>query len=382
MSPYIHMDRENADGRGRHPFSAAARRGRWDVKGDNRERGSETVKKCLLALCLLLCLCGCGGEGEGDLLLGQAAGIAEESVLLTVDGREIPAWRYLYWLAFTCDQVQARYQEAGLTLDWGIPVTGGTMADYAKDQALADTALYATVETWAEEYGCTLTEEERGALEDIWREQSAAHGGESAYLAELAGLGLDRERAEELAEVGLLYAKLCRLYDEENSPLTGTPDDEENGNIRVDRILVSAGEDREAARQQAETLFARLNVAEDQAAEFSALAAAGDDPAGPRTFRPGDGTLDPALEEAAAALEEGMCSGILESGEGFSILRRLPPETPEAEQAAETAGEDEGFDRLLQDAAEKALVQTAAEYGRLDAAAFYQAVKDLRAAEE
>ena len=45
------------------------------------------------------------------------------------------------------------------------------------------------------------------------------------------------------------------------------------------------------------------------------------------TFRPGDGAFAPALEEAAAALEPGQLSGILESEEGFSILRRGETDT-------------------------------------------------------
>ncbi len=114
-----------------------------------------------LALCLLLTACG-GWEKDsgGPGLFQDASGIREDAVLLTVDGREVPAWRYLYWLTCACDSLQDQYGGAGLELDWSAPLEGGTLADYAKDQALADTALYATVENWAEEYGCALSEED------------------------------------------------------------------------------------------------------------------------------------------------------------------------------------------------------------------------------
>lgn len=342
------------------------------------------MKKRVTALALLLCLTltACGGreDSRGQAsFLGRAADMREEETLLTVDGREVPGWRYLYWLACTCDSIRERYREAGLALDWKTPVAGGTLADYARDQALADTALYATVENWAERYGCGLTEEDREALTASWEEQAEAHGGEAAYLAELAELGLDRRRAEELAGVGALYGKLYTLYRTGDSALAPDAADlsafaAETGTLTVDRILVAAGGDREAARQKAAEIFSRLNGAEDQAAEFTALAAAGDDPAGPRTFLPGDGTLDVALEEAAAALAEGQCSGILESGEGFSILRRLPPD-PDALA-------DDYFDCLLQTAAESALVETAEAYGGLDAAAFDRALQNARAADK
>ena len=322
-----------------------------------------------LALCLGLSGCAWKREPEEGSLLGQAAELGEELVLLTVDGREVPAWRYLYWLAFTCDQIRARYRDAGLTLDWEAPVTGGTLADYAKDQALANTALYATVENWARRYGCALSETERATMTEIWKEQSEAHGGEEAYLKELADLGLDRVRAEELTEVGMLYAKLYQLCLTEGSELSGLLDAADS--LTVDRILISAGEDREAARERAAEVFSRLNSAEDPAAVFPVLAAEGDDSAGPRTLLPG--TLPQALEEAAEALEEGQYSGILESEEGFSILRRLASESEAA------AGE--AFDRLLQEAAERALVQTGPAYGALNAASFDAALEALRKGE-
>ena len=325
-----------------------------------------------LVLCLGLSGCAWKREPEEGSLLGQAAELGEELVLLTVDGREVPAWRYLYWLAFTCDQIRARYRDAGLTLDWEAPVTGGTLADYAKDQALANTALYATVENWARRYGCALSETERATMTEIWKEQSEAHGGEEAYLKELADLGLDRLRAEELTEVGMLYAKLYQLCLTEGSELSGLLDQVDS--LTVDRILISAGEDREAAREKAAEVFSRLNSAEDPASAFPVLAAEGDDAAGPRTLLPGDGTLPQALEEAAKALEEGQYSGILESEEGFSILRRLA-----SEREAPTG---EAFDRLLQETAEKALVRTAPDYDSLDAAAFDKALAELREAEE
>ena len=326
----------------------------------------------VLVLCLGLSGCALKKEEEKASLLGRAAELGEELVLMTVDGREIPAWRYLYWLAFTCDQIREKYKDSGLSLDWEAPVSGGTLADYAKDQALANTALYATVENWAVRYGCVLSEKERAALAQTWEEQSAARGGEEVYLKELTALGLDRLRAEELTEVGMLYAKLYNLCLTEGSELSGLLDQADS--LTVDRILISAGEDREAARERAAEVFSRLNSAEDPAVAFPTLAAEGDDAVGPRTLLPGDGTLPQVLEEAAKALEEGQYSGILESEEGFSILRRL------ASQGEVLAGE--AFDRLLQDAAEGALIQTTPAYEELDAAAFDKTLAELREAGE
>ncbi len=330
-----------------------------------------------LALCFLLTACGGrenGGEDRG--LLERASGISETETLLTVDGREVPGWRYLYWLTCTCDDIREQYGAEDGEPDWDMALSGGTLADYARDQALADTALYATVENWAEEYGCTVTKEDRAALTAAWTEKMADWGGEAAYLEHLADLGLTKERAWELSEVGYLYGHLYQLSRTADSPLAPTEAEVETyaktqSALTVDRILVAAGEDREAARQRAAAIFSQLNGAADQAASFAALAAEGDDTAGPRTFRPGDGTLDGTLEAAALTLEEGQCSGILESDEGFSILRRLP-----ADRDALLA---DCFDARLQAAAEDAAVILAESYGQLDAASFSAALVRERA---
>lgn len=338
---------------------------------DNLWEGAEDMRRRVTALALLLCLaltaCGGGEDSRDQGLFQEASGVEETEVLLTVDGREVPAWRYLHWLRRCCGQLREQYRAAGLPLDWNAPVEGGTLADYVKDQALADTALYATVETLAEANGCALDEADLAALESAWEEKAAEYGGEEAYLRRLADMGLDRARMEELAGVGRLYAKLYDLYLEEGSALAPAPEAlaafaAEQGRITVNRLLFAAGEDRESARQRAAEAFARLNTAEDLRAEFAALAAEGDDRLGPRTFTLGDGTLDQELEAAAQALEAGQCSGILETGEGFSILLR---------EETDCGGvEEDYFDHLLQEAAENAEVRLTESYGALDPAAF------------
>lgn len=341
------------------------------------------MKTRVTALALLLCLsltaCGGGEDSRGQVsFLEEAAAVTEGAPLLIVDGREVASWQYLYWLTCICDDVRDRYRSAGVELDWEASVSGGTLADYVKDQALANTVLYATVENWAETYNCALDEADRAALETTWEEQVAAQGGEEAYLAELEQLGLNRERAERLNGIGLLYAKLSALCRTEGSALW--PEDEalaawaeKKGIVTIDRILIAAGEDREAARSKAEAVFSQLNGAENQQELFVSLALAADDPAGPRTITVGEGALDAALEEAGKALEAGQLSGILESDEGFSILRRLPPDR--------AALAEDYFDDLLQTAAEQAVVSQTQDYAELDVIAFDIALEKRRGAE-
>jgi hypothetical protein len=324
------------------------------------------MKKRALALSVAFCLTltACGGAEETQTgaqtaepsLLEQAAGVGAEEILLTIDGREVPAWRYLCWLAYICGQLTEQYQASGLTPDWDTPVDDGTLADYAKDQALADTALYATVENLAERYDC-------------------AAEGDPPTLPALEDCGLTAAQLQELAAVGQLYAALYQRSQDSGSDLAPDAETlaaygEQVGAVTLDRLLIPLGEDPEAAQQQAAELFARLNGAQDQSSLFSRLAAANGDAAGPRTVLPDDGTLDETLLEAAQTLQEGQISGILESSEGFSILRRLPLDTE-----ALAAGY---FDAWLQATAEQAKVTVSAAYTDLEPGVFYENLQTAR----
>ena len=85
-----------------------------------------------LALSLSLVLTACGGEGDGGgraSFLGRAAGISEEETLLTVDGRAVPGWRYLYWLAAACDQLAEEYRQLWEILCGGLEQCARILGD-------------------------------------------------------------------------------------------------------------------------------------------------------------------------------------------------------------------------------------------------------------
>lgn len=334
-----------------------------------------------LACALLLTLAACGGKGTppGDDLLSRASGTPSDEPGLTVDGREVEAWRYLYWLAYTCDSIQTAYDDAGTELDWDAAFGEGTLADYAAEQALADTVLYAVVENMAEDQDCALTEEDRAAMEADWTAAAEAAGGEDAYLTDLGRLGLDRTRAETLAATAYLYDRLRQSAGDPESGAYPTAEDlaafgAESGYLTLDFIRVDAGDDAEAARARAGEAFSKLNGSAAPENDFAVLAATySDDPDRDqyphgRTFRAGEGTLPAAAEEAALDLEEGQWSGIVEADGSFYILLRLPLD------ASATAAE--WFDWRLQSAAEAAEVKWTSTLEDLDAGEFWSALMD------
>ena len=340
-----------------------------------------------LAAALTLSACG-GGDGEEGLFY-QASGIREEAVLLSVDGRDVTARRYLYWLACACDYI-ADYYDSGDGIQWADTVDGQSLEDYARDQALENAALYATVENWAEDYGCTLTDEDRDAMDREWAARAAQYGGEDAYLAELERMGLDRTEAEAISADSYLYRHLYDLYCTAGSALAPAERDletfaREQGYLTVDHIWISTAaadpadaEAVAACRARAAEAFAKLNGSADPVNDFAVLAETYSDepnrdqyPAG-YTFTVGDGTLPEACEEAAQALEEGQFSGVVEAEDGFYLLLRKPVDLD--------AVSPDYFDALLQAAADSAEISTARAYEDLDVSRFYEALTEARAA--
>ena len=334
-----------------------------------------------LAALLALSLAGCGGEkAEGARTSGlyyEACGISPDAVLLTVDGREVPAWRYLYWLTWGCDQLSAAYDAAGLPLDWSETVEGTDLADYVRQQALDNTVLYATVENWAEAYQVEFAEADRPELERLWARQAETAGGEEEYLAQMADRGLERSEAEALCTDALLYRKLSQLSAESGSalaPAEGAVEAfaEEQGYLTLEWLTVPVDEeaDRESCREQAASLFSQINASADPLAAFAALEETYGTGDGARTFLPGHGILPAAVEEAAKTLEENQWSGILEADDGFYLLLRRPLDT--AAVAADY------FDSRLQQAAAEAEITTTAAFDALEIPAFYERLTAAR----
>ena len=345
---------------------------------------------CILTLTAVLFLSACGEADAESGLFYEASGIRPDTVLLSVDGREVTARRYLYWLACACDHI-AGYYDSGDGIQWGDTVDGQTLEEYARDQALESAALYATVENWAEDYACTLTDEDRTAMDREWAARVAQYGGEEAYLDVLSRMGLDRTEAEAISGDYYLYRHLYELYCTEGSQLAPAEHDletfaQEQGYLTVDHIWISTADadpaDPEAAaacRARAEEAFSKLNGSADPLNDFAVLAATYSDetdrdqhPSG-YTCKAGDGTLPAACEEAVLALEEGQFSGVVEADDGFYLLLRKPLDLD--------AVAPDYFDALLQAAADSAEVSAARAYEDLNVQQFYDGLQQARAAQ-
>ena len=340
-----------------------------------------------LALCALL-LTGCAAREEetGKELYRDITGMPGNTVLLTAEGRKIPAWRYCYWLAYDCDYLTDVCDAEGQALEWSGERNGVPLTQYVKNQARDTTVLYAVIENWAEQYGCGITDEDQTAMEAEWKSLCARYGGEERCLGELAWMGLDREAAGAFTADYYRYGKLLELAVTPGSELY--PAEElsafaESGDYRtVDTIFISTAgvpKDDEAAlaekRERAELALSKLESSAAPAEYFSTLAGMYSDagredcPEGV-TFSPGDGRVSGAVERASAELGENQWSGVVEVPGGLAILLRRPLD--------ETAVAADWFDSRLQQAAVSAKVEYTHEYEEIDPAEFYAALTSTR----
>jgi len=342
-----------------------------------------------LALLAAVCLTGCGPSAaareapEPPGLYERASGIDPDTVLLTAGGRDIPAWRYLYWLAHDCDYLQEALDAQGRFLDWnGRREDGRTMAQYVKDQARDTAVLYATVEAWAEEYGCGLTAEDDAAMEQEWTRLCDKYGGERRYLAELAWMGLTRRQAESFTGDYFRYGRLQDLARTPGSALA-PPETEldafiqARGYITADILFLSTQNADEAAqaaaRERAERVRQALSESADPIGTFPSLIKTYGDKEGSRsdcTFSPGDGQVDAAVEQAAQALAEGQCSAVLDVPGGLAVVLRLPLNRglPAADW----------LDDALRQASSDAEVAVSKAYEAIDPADFYEKLTAAR----
>lgn len=323
------------------------------------------ILKSSLVLVLALCLTGCGEKAaKGTDLFSRASGIASDQVLLTVDGKEVTAGRYFYWLAYNCDYLQNCYAAEKQQIDWDGNYDGRTVGEYAREQALNTTVLYAEIEIWADRYGCKVTDEDREAIKTEWNTAAKKAGGEATYLTQLADYGVDQAFAQDLSADYYLYSHLYDLSRTKGSALY--PSQTELNQYAADSGLITVEEQQFPDADAAAKALSTLTASSEPLEEFANLGGTYQK----KTLVPGDGKLPEELESAVKALSKDTWSKVVSSGGKFYILLRRAPDTE-----ALAAGY---FDSLLQTAANDAKVKFSQAYDQVNVGTFYQKLTAAR----
>ena len=340
---------------------------------------------------------------EEDLIL-ELMGYPRDTVLFTVDGEDVIAEDYLYWLGYVSDYMNSYFQYlGGGEMDWSEEQDGKTLGQYLMEEALATAKMYRIVATKAAEMGLEVTQEdeEKYAVElasiiaemgdedglqeylrHSLRTQEGFHNmNKTSYLylhlrdaifgAEGEQAPTDEEMDKYIEENQLLSAKHILIA---TVDMTGERDSETGAYPELDEAL------KAEKTALAQDLLAQLRASEDPIALFEELMQEYSEDDGLATnpdgyvFTP-ESNLVPEFIEGTQALEYGEISDLVESTYGYHILLRQDPDN----EALREEWADEQMAALLDQWIEDGVVETTEEYDSLDPEKFYQDLQALRA---
>ena len=167
----------------------------------------------LAALMLLALLSGCGkqdgaqpaGEKPSGLFY-EASGIDPKSTIAAVNGREISAEEYLYWLAYHCESILA---DRGGSVKWDEVISDDiTYGEYARRSALATVIQFSVARDFSEKYHVGLTDADRAQLQKKKEDDVLRCGGREGYLRYLERIGVSEETYDRIDENYVLTNRL------------------------------------------------------------------------------------------------------------------------------------------------------------------------------
>ena len=361
---------------------------------------------------LLGAMAGCGTSDAqptatpaADDVAYQAIGLPRDTVLFTVDGRDVTADQYLYWLLTSISTAK----NAGYLADddaWEEEIEGQPTADYLKEQALEISKLYATVASHAEAAGALVTEEQRAEAEtqpeqmgsfyeqyygltlQEWLDQQCIS--RDAYLSlndayyQVQNLQASMEEAGELTPTDEQIQTMIKTEDIYNCKhiLLAFPQ-HDDGSDPTD-------EEKAATKAEADALYAEITGSADPIAAFdTAMNEKSDDgrdettgelykPEGYTFLSSGalvDGTSSLVSEfvTAGTALSVGEISQPVETSYGYHILLRQDADNEDTRSAYSAYA----MNQLLDQWTAEAKVETTQAYDDLDPKKLYDFMKDM-----
>lgn len=290
----------------------------------------------------------------------RLAGLDADTIVFTVNGAEIPADYYLYWLTYDCyywDYMNQMYY--GAELDFSAAVDEETtVGQFLKDDAKDLSAYYVLMELQAEANNCGVTEEQLAEWEQTKADYIATNGQE-AFDQMILQTGVTLETFDRISLCSYLYTNL-------QDTLVGTPSEadldayiEENEIYGAKHILIltavesedgtvtlatggsitnedgsaytgTAAEYNADALARAEDILAQLNAAEDVTTLFDELMNEYSEDSGLASYPDGytftTGEMVSEFEDGTKALEYGEISGLVESTYGYHIILRQRPD--------------------------------------------------------
>ena len=271
-------------------------------------------KKLITALLFaVLFLCGCSKINR-DTKIVLTTGFTKNEVF-----RIGTASCYKKEVMVYLTNLQNRYEQIYGAEIWEKEQDGVTIEQSVKESVLAELAQIKTMNLMAEKYGLTLEEAEQEAINEAAK----------AYFDSLT----DTEKnildvsLDTIRHLYREYALANKVYDYIIKDINPEISDDEARAVTVQQILIrfrkGGGEEAEISEQQKSYAYARVQEAQKriEAGDDFDVVAARYNEAEEITISFRKGEMDAACEEAAFALGSGEISGIIETGEGYCILK-------------------------------------------------------------
>lgn len=320
----------------------------------------------------------------------QTAGVTRDTVLFTVDGTEVTADEYLFWLL----QSVASAKQSGYLADddaWEEELNGVPTAEYLKEDARNTSVLYTTVSNHAAAAGLTVTEEEQAEadaeLETLTQRVDSYYG---MTLQEYLDQQCISEAAfRKLNQVPYL-ARSLQTQMEEAGELTAQDADldamvEEAGYYKAKHILLAfpenedgsavTDEQKAAVKAEADQLLAQIRTAADPLVEFDKVMNERSDDGrdennqlyAPDGYLAYAGQMVPQFESTAKALAVGEISEPVETAYGYHIILRQ-----QLRDSMAAIYPDYAMSKLNEQWVEEAKVEVKPAYEKLDPNSFYK----------
>ena len=324
--------------------------------------------------------------------------------VMSVDGVDVSAEEYLYWLGYATEYVG--YYQFGdpAAIDWEMDTGSGTVTEYLVNNARDLAAFNQVIRNQCAQRNIAMTAEQEAQLDQQMADAVENSGGQDNFELALKEVNRTEEGLRSMYSASnFLYPALQEQMFPAQDAAALTAEElaqwaSDKGLMQVKHILFKTVDDSgsplsdeeiAAARQKAEDTLAQLQASDDMENLFDQLmnelsedGRYADGTLGaPDGYLFGEGEMVQEFEDAAKALGEHELSGIVETSYGYHILLRLPVDTEMAREAwasEQDAGISEQMNEQMNTWMEEADIQTNDTFASIDPKDYYERLAAYR----